>query len=38
MGKIIKWTVIIAIVVVAIYSLYHMLKSRGESQAEAKEA
>lgn len=28
MGKFIKWTIIIAVVVVSVYSLYHMVKSR----------
>lgn len=28
MGKFIKWTIIIAVVVVSVYSLYHLVKSR----------
>lgn len=38
MGKLIKWTLIIAVVAVSVYSLYHLLKTRGEKQVETSEA
>lgn len=37
MGKFIKWTIIIAVVVVSIYSLYHLLKSRTCCETESEE-
>jgi hypothetical protein len=38
MGKFIKYTVIIAVLGISAYALYHVLKSRGQSQLDAKEA